>query len=176
VAAFLLILLIISGVGQATGKIFKYIEPTKMWIIHRALGISLLISIAIHGGFLLFNPYIRFNLIQLLFPFLNRYSNGTKFLGLPLNGLAVGFGVLSMYIAAILVFTSLGWIEKSPKRWRKLHYLSYVLVVLVFFHGLYVGSDIRYGIFRDGWIFFGMVVVAAIISRLWRSGVTKPHE
>ncbi|HEY4963832.1 MAG TPA: ferric reductase-like transmembrane domain-containing protein [Candidatus Saccharimonadales bacterium] len=172
-AAALLILLMISGIGQVTGIIYRYIEPVKVWAIHKAMAIALLIAIAIHIGFLLIDHFVSFNLVQILVPFASHYSNGTKLFGLPLGAIAVTMGVLAMYGAIILVASSLGWIDSRKTTWRKLHYISYAVILLVFLHALYAGSDLKYGIFRAGWIFLSLLLLVAIVVRLWRAGTLK---
>jgi len=175
IAAGLLILLMLSGIGQVTGIIYRFIEPLKVWLIHKALGIALLVSIAFHISFLLIDHFVSFSLTQILLPFTSSYNNGTKLLGLPLGGLAVTMGVLAMYCAVVVVITSLGWIDTKQRAWRLLHYLSYVLAILAFLHALYAGTDVKYGTFRVFWVLLGLVIVVGIVARLWRVGTVKPQ-
>lgn len=176
VAAGLLILLMLSGIGQVTGIIYRFIEPVKVWAIHKALGIALAVSIAVHVGFLLIDHFVPFSLTQILVPFASHYNNGTKLWGLPLGGIAVTLGVLAMYCVAIIVASSLGWIDTRKKTWRKLHYLSYVVIFFVFLHALYVGTDLKYGVFREAWIAAGLLILLAVIARLWRAGIVKKRD
>jgi len=176
VAALLLFLLMISGIGQVTGYTYRFIEPIKAWTLHKALAIALCAAIAIHIGFLLIDHFVSFSLIQLFLPFANHYSNGTKVLGLPLAGIAVTLGILAMYGVIIVVLSSLGWINTKKDKWRLLHYLSYLIVFFVFLHALYAGSDLKYGTFRSGWVFFGILLGLAIVSRLRRIGTTKNDD
>lgn len=169
-AAGLLVLLMLSGIGQVTGLTYRLMEPIKAWALHKALAIAMCVAIAIHGTFLLLDHYIKFSIPQILVPFLSSYNNGTKLLSLPLGALAVGMGVLATYCIAIIVLTSLNWIDTKKGAWRKLHYLSYAAAILVFLHGLYIGSDLKYGIFRAFWMFLGFVIVIGIASRLMRAG------
>jgi len=176
VAAGLLILLMLSGIGQVTGLTYRFIEPVKAWALHKAMAIALCVSIAIHVGFLLLDHYLPFSLGQVLVPLNSSYSNGTKMLGIPLGGLAVAFGILAMYGVAIIVASSLGWINTRRARWHKLHYLSYLVMFLVILHGLYAGTDLKYGTFREVWIGLAAIVVLGIISRLLRAGATAPRN
>lgn len=178
VAAGLLILLMISGIGQVTGITYRYVEPIKAWMIHRALAYALCASIAIHAGFLLIDKFVPFSLSKILVPFASNYNNGTTLGGLALGAAAVTFGILASYGIVIIVASSLGWIDTKKRAWRKLHYLSYLVAVLVFLHALYVGSDLKYGIFRLAWIMAGLLMILAIVIRLWRAGIikSKPTE
>ena len=126
---------------------------------------------------LLFDHFVSFSLAQLFIPFLSHTNNATTFVGIALGGLAVTFGILAMYGVVTIVLSSLGWIDTRQKTWRWLHYLSYAVIVLVFLHGLYVGTDLRYGVFRAVWIILGLIIVLAILSRLRRVGsLRKPPE
>ena len=172
-AAGLLVLLMLSGIGQVTGLIYRFIEPLKVWALHKALAIALCVSIAIHIGFLLIDHYVKFSLTQLFVPFLSHYNNKTQFLGLPLGTIAIALGVLAMYGVAIIVLSSLGWIDTKKGAWRKLHYLSYVVAIFVFIHALYAGSDLEYGTFRAAWLLLGVVVFVGILARIYRAGTLK---
>ncbi len=177
IAAGLLVLLMLSGIGQVTGIIYRFIEPIKMWAIHKALALALCASIAVHVGFLLIDNYMPFNLLQVFVPFVSQYNNGTRLWGLALGGIAVTLGILAMYGVAITVLSSLGWIDTKKKTWRALHYLNYVVAILVFLHALYVGADLKYGTFRGTWIALGVLVLIGIVARLWRAGTTeKSHK
>jgi len=176
IAAGLIVLLMLSGILQVTGLIYRFIEPITAWAIHKALAIALCVSIAVHIGFLLIDSYVRFSLVQLLVPLESRYNNGTTFLGVALGSLSVSLGILAMYGIAVIVASSLGWIDTKKRAWKSLHYLSYAVAVFVFLHALYTGSDLKYGVFRLAWIGLGAVVVLGILSRLWRAGTTQPKR
>jgi len=170
VAAGLLFLLMVSGIGQVTGLIYKLIEPVKAWALHKALALALCAAIAVHGTFLLFDHFVSFSALQVLVPFASHYSNGTTLLGLGLSGIAVALGILAMYGVVVVVLSSLGWIETKKGVWRALHYTSYFVMLAVFVHALGVGSDLKYGTFRAAWIAVGVVLLLAVVSRLWRAG------
>jgi predicted ferric reductase len=170
VAAALLFLLMLSGIGQATGLSFRFIEPIKAWAIHKILAFAFLGAIAVHGAFLLIDKFLPFSLVQVLVPFASNYNNKSTFLSLPLGMFGVTMGILAFYGSVIIVATSLGWIDSKKVLWRYTHYLSYVVLGLVFLHSLYVGSDIRYGTFRNIWILIGVFMVAAVVVRLYRAG------
>lgn len=170
VAAGLLILLMLSGIGQVTGLTYRFIEPMKAWALHKAMALALVFSVIIHVGFLLLDHFVPFTLAQITIPFLSHVNNGTSLIGLALGGLAVSFGIFAMYGIFIVVASSLGWINSRKHTWRKLHYISYAVMLLVFVHALYSGTDLKYGTFRAGWILLGSIVVLGVIARLRRAG------
>jgi sulfoxide reductase heme-binding subunit YedZ len=173
VAAGLLILLMLSGIGQVTGLTYRFLEPIKAWAVHKALALSLCAAVFIHVLFLLLDHYIHFSIPQVLIPFLSSYSNHSSLFGIGLASIGVASGILAMYGIAIIVLSSLSWIDTKPKTWRLLHYLSYFVVLATFVHALGVGSDLRYGLFREAWIALSFVLILAIVSRLWRMGTTR---
>jgi len=168
VAAFLLLLLILSGIGQVTGMTYRVVEPLNAWRLHRALGIAFGVSVVVHVVVLLFDKFAPFTLLQVLLPFTSHYMPVTIG-GWHLGSLYVALGVLAMYAAAIVILSSLFWIDKKPFAWRLMHYLSYLLVVLIFFHGLLIGTDTRHGLTRFIWLVLGVVILAGLISRLRRA-------
>lgn len=170
VAAALLILLMLSGIGQVTGFTYRFMEPMKAWALHKAMALALVVSVVIHVGFLLLDHFVPFSLAQVTIPFLSHVNNSTSLFGLALGGLAVSFGIFAMYGILIVVASSLGWINSRKHTWRKLHYISYAVMLLVFLHALYSGTDLKYGTFRAGWVLLGIIVVIAIIARLSRAG------
>ncbi|HVV66924.1 MAG TPA: ferric reductase-like transmembrane domain-containing protein [Candidatus Saccharimonadales bacterium] len=173
VAAGLLLLLMISGIGQVTGLTYRLIEPVKAWMIHKAMALALCAAIFIHVFFLVVDHFIIFSIPQVAVPFLSHYNNGTTFMGLALGNLAVTFGILAMYGIVIIVLSSLGWIDTHKKIWRWLHYTGYAVILLVFLHGIFIGSDLKYGTFRLLWVLAGLILVLAIISRLRYAGSLK---
>lgn len=169
VAAGLLVLLMLSGIGQVTGLTYRFFEPIKAWAIHKAFAYALVFSIAVHVIFLLIDKFVPFSLIQVLVPFTSTYNNKTTLLGFSLGFLGVAVGIIAMYGVVILVLTSLKWIDTKKRLWRNTHYISYGVAFLVFLHALLTGTDIRYGKFRDAWLLLGAIVVMGVIMRLWRS-------
>ena len=162
VAALLIILLMLSGIGLVTGHTYKLFEPSKAWVIHRALGIALCVSIAVHVLFLLIDHTLPFTLAGLLIPFYSGYKT-----------LWVALGVLAMYGTGLVVATSLGWIDTKKDLWKKTHFVSYAVMFFVFFHALNTGTDLVYGTFRAAWISVGFLIGLGVIMRLYRTGTLK---
>jgi hypothetical protein len=176
VAAGLLILLMLSGIGQVSGITYKYIEPIKAWALHKALALSLCLAVSIHIIFLYVDHYLPFSLTQIFIPFVSHYSNKTSLFGVALGSFAVALGVFALYGIVILVLTSLGWIDTKKSLWRKLHYISYFVIFAVMIHALGVGSDLRYGVFRKLWILIIILLIVAVLSRLRHTGSLKKKK
>lgn len=167
VGAALLVLLMLSGMGLVTGFTYRFLEPLTAWAVHRAMGIALLWSIAVHMGVLLIDKIHQFRVVDLFVPFM---TNGKPYPDTSNWGLGMGLGVMATYAAMAVVATSILWINTRVRRWRLIHFISYGLAVAVFIHGLFVGTDLSKGYARILWVAFGVVIVVGIVARLFRAG------
>ncbi len=167
VAAASLILLLLSGIGQITGRTFRLLDPLTAWASHRALGIAFSLAVLVHILSLLFDHFITFNVWQILVPWLSDYRS-THWLGLNVGSVYVAMGIIAMYLTVAITITSLVWVEKKPVLWRLVHYLSYVTLFLVFVHALYTGTDMAHGFWRWAWVGLNALLFLAVLARLWR--------
>lgn len=158
-AAVLLILLIISGIGLITGFTFRFFAPIRAWAVHKAIGLSLVFAVISHIFFLLLDQYQKYSLKMILLPSLN----------LPW----VALGIIAAYSLAIIIISSLTIIHTNKKLWKWLHFLGYIVIALIFFHALNMGTDLKSGILRYIWIGSGIIILIAAIFRYRRSFATK---
>ncbi len=172
VAGVSLVILMLSGIGAVTGHTFRFLEPLTAWATHRALGIVLAVSTAIHVVTLLFDQFVPFNVTQLLVPWASQYKPLIVF-GINLGSVFVALGILAFYVALAVVVSSLFWIDKKQKIWKFLHIASYFVIAAVFFHALFLGTDTSGGLGRLAWVAGGGLVLLAILVRLRRVGTTK---
>jgi predicted ferric reductase len=168
IAGVSLIALLVSGIGSVTGHFFRILEPLTAWATHRAIGIVFASSIVIHMATLLFDHFVPFSLVEILVPWASDYRS-VEFMGMNFGSLFVALGVIAFYGALVVVVTSLLWVDKKPHRWKIYHYLSYVILIAVFFHGLMLGTDLGTGIGRILWYLGGILVLIAVAVRLRRA-------
>ena len=166
IAAAALAILLLSGIGQVTGYTFKFLDPITAWATHRALGIGFGLAIIVHVLSLLFDHFVPFTIWQLLVPWLSHYKPVTIG-GVHLGSVYIALGALAFYLVAIVIITSLLWVEKKPYLWKLIHLLSYVILLFVFVHALYLGTDLAHGIFRLLWIVLAAGIAGACVHRLW---------
>lgn len=172
VAGVSLVILMLSGIGSVTGHTFRFLEPLTAWATHRALGIVLAVSMAIHMVTLLFDKFIPFTIVQLLVPWMSQYKPLVLF-GVNFGSIFVALGIIAFYIALAIVVSSLFWIDKKQKIWKFMHIASYGVIAAVFFHALFLGTDTGSGLGRVIWVAGGIAVLGAIVIRLRRVGTTK---
>ncbi len=168
VAAAALFMLILSGIGLVSGGAFRFLEPLTAWASHRALGITFGVSVLIHMFALPFDHFVTFSILDLFVPWLSNYKP-LDIAGFHLGSVFVALGVLAFYGVALIIITSLVWIDKKPRTWKILHLMSYIVLLFVFIHALYLGTDLAGGVLRLVWLVIGLVVALAILYRLWRA-------
>lgn len=168
-AGISLVALLLSGIGSITGHYFRLLDPLTAWATHRALGITFVISILVHMTTLLFDKFVPFGFVDIVVPWASNYRTFTLG-GLPLGSIFVALGVLAFYGSLIVVITSLMLVDKKPRLWKLIHYLSYLIMVEVFIHALVLGTDTGHGIGKILWVAGGVVVFIAIGLRLRRAG------
>lgn len=172
VAGVSLVILMLSGIGSVTGHTFRFLEPLTAWATHRALGIVMSVSMAIHIVTLLIDKFVPFNVVQILVPWTSQYKPLILF-GLNLGSVFVALGILAFYVALAIVVTSLFLVDKTPRVWKFIHLASYFVIAAVFFHALFLGTDLSGGIGRAIWVLLGLFVLGVIIVRLRRVDATK---
>jgi predicted ferric reductase len=84
-----------------------------------------------HGLILMGDQYLQFNLRQVLLPFAS--ANYRPFW--------VGLGQLTFYLMCILVLSFYIRRRISPRLWRLIHFLSFVVYGMALVHGIYSGTD-----------------------------------
>ncbi len=168
VAGVVLVLLMLSGIGFITGTTYRFLEPLTGWATHRALGIILTLSLALHMSALYFDHFVPFSLVDLFVPFASEYQP-MELLGVTVGSPYVAMGVVAFYLILLIVIVSLIWVERKTQGWKLVHLMSYVVMALVFFHALMIGTDVKEGLPRYLWIVLGIGVLIASLTRLWRA-------
>ena len=125
--------------------------------LHQWLSPLALALVLGHALVLLADGYIRFDLLDVLVPFASRYRPA-----------AVGLGVLAGYLA-VVVHASFALRKRlGTKRWRRLHYLSFVAFAAATLHAILAGTDAA-----RAWAIAICAVPVALVSaltgiRIWR--------
>ena len=121
---------VIVGLLVSTRSAGRLVPRGHLVDLHGWLSPLTLALVLAHGGVLLADSYVRFDVIDLAVPFASsRWP------------VAVGAGVLAGYLL-LVVHLSFGLRKRiGTSVWRRLHYLSFVAYVLVTVHALAAGSD-----------------------------------
>ena len=107
-------------------------RPSPAWMLstHRYLSALAVVFVVVHVVALLADSYVQFSLADVFVPMVSAW-----------HPVAVAWGIVGMYVLVAVEVTSLLRAHLSPKAWRSVHVLSYVLLALVTVHFLAAGTD-----------------------------------
>lgn len=139
-AAFVLFTcVVIYGLLIKSQLLIRLLPGATLTTIHEYLSLSALALVVVHLSSFFFDRYLHINWVEAFVPF-TLERNFRSALGFDI-GIAVTLGIMGLYLAVILIATSL-YREKLPLwLWRAIHYLSYIFYLLIVLHGLAAGTD-----------------------------------
>jgi DMSO/TMAO reductase YedYZ heme-binding membrane subunit len=107
-------------------------RPSPAWMLstHRYLSTLAIVFVGVHVVAILADSFVQFSPADVLVPMVS-----------PWHPVAVAWGIVGMYLLVAVEVTSLLRARLSPKVWRSVHVLSYVLLALVTIHFLAAGTD-----------------------------------
>ena len=128
------------------------------WISALALGL-----ITAHAFLLVGDPFIRYDLVDVLLPFDSEY-----------RPMPVALGVLSAY-GTVVVLGSF-WLRRlvGQRTWRALHTLAFPTFGLVTLHGMLAGSDSATPWMRLMYLFSSTIVLLLVTYRLVARSAVRP--
>src|SRR6185312_9124754 len=94
-------------------------RPSPAWMLstHRYLGALAIVFVGVHVGAILVDSYVQFSLTDVFVPLVSTW-----------HPVAVAWGIVGMYVLVAIEVTSLLRARLSPRTWRGVHVLSYVLL------------------------------------------------
>jgi predicted ferric reductase len=147
---------VILGLLVSTRTLSRLFAKGAAVELHRWLSPVALALVLGHGVLLLADGYIRFDVLAVLVPFAS-----------PYRPVAVAVGVVAAYLA-LVVHVSFALRKRiGVKMWRRLHALSFAVLIGAAAHGLLAGSD-RGSV----WLVYAVplaITLALVLSRLERS-------
>jgi sulfoxide reductase heme-binding subunit YedZ len=149
----------VFGLFVTTGAADRMIRRGHSVEVHRWLSSVALALVAIHLLALTLDRFVRFDLLDLVVPFLSSYRR-----------IAVGVGVLVAY-GAVVVHASFGLRGRiGVKNWRRLHYLSFFVFAAAVIHAFLAGSDSTHAsiqaIYVSAATVVGLLAVYRVVSGL----------
>jgi methionine sulfoxide reductase heme-binding subunit len=105
-------------------------RPAQTTELHKTLSLAALTALAAHGGALLLDSTVKIAPPELIVPGLS-----------PYRPLAVAAGVVAAWLLMAVVASF--WLRHriGGRAWRRLHWATYILLVLATVHGLAAGTD-----------------------------------
>jgi DMSO/TMAO reductase YedYZ heme-binding membrane subunit len=130
VAYVLLGVAVIGGLLLSTHLLGRRAPSDWMLDWHRFVGALAVVFTGVHMVSLFADSHIDFGLDELVIPFVSEW-----------RPVALGFGVLALYLALAIEITSLLRRRLSLTLWRRIHYLSVPSFALATVHLLMAGED-----------------------------------
>jgi DMSO/TMAO reductase YedYZ heme-binding membrane subunit len=105
---------------------------TRPWILdlHRFLGGLAVVFVAVHVAGILLDSYVQFSLVDVLVPFASSW-----------HPLWIAWGIVTMYLLLAVEITSLLRRQLPQRIWRRVHFLSFPVMLLATIHFLVAGTD-----------------------------------
>lgn len=121
---------VILGLLTSTRVALPGLSKAFNYEIHGFVSVLGLTLAGVHGGALLFDSWFHFTPAHLLVPFIA-----------PFEPFWTGLGTLAAWGMAVV--TASFWMRRwiGQRTWRRLHYVSFVVYLLGFFHGIFGGTD-----------------------------------
>ena len=143
---------VVWGLALSTRVLGHRARPAWLLDLHRFLGGLAVVFTLVHVAAIAFDSYVAIGLTGVLVPLATTW-----------RPMAVAAGVVGLYFLAAVEITSL-LRKRLPNRWwRRVHYTSFPLFVLVTVHGLAAGTDTH-----SGRVLLGVVVVTMLVAVLLR--------
>lgn len=149
VALAVLMVTIVWGALLSGRLVNKRGAPRWLTDLHRYLGGLSCAVTALHLAALVADSYSYFGWVEILVPFGSSWKPG-----------AVAWGVVAMYILAVVEVTSLYQRRISRKVWRAVHMSSYGSFWMAVIHGATAGTDASTTWYRIG-------VAVGVIATTW---------
>jgi cytochrome b561 len=111
-------------------KIAKGIPAALSLAMHNTFSWLAVVLAGLHALALLFDSYYTYTLAHITIPFVGPYRPEW-----------VGLGVIGLYLMFITSISFNFRQQIGQRRWRKLHYLTFVAFVLATVHGMMAGTD-----------------------------------
>jgi sulfoxide reductase heme-binding subunit YedZ len=147
-----LVLSVVSGLALRSGALAWLSHNRGVRAVHDLTSLLWLPLALAHVAALLFDPYAKIGLADLLVPFLVGYG-----------AFAIGLGTIALQLVAVVLVSTWLRARLSPAGWLAVHRLSYVAFILAFAHGLLAGTDLAQpALAALAWIVAAAVALAAL--------------
>lgn len=143
--------------GAFMQPLSRLFAPLSVFKFHIWEGVTTIIFVLLHPGLLGIAELMKkgFSLKLLEYDFVA-----------PGNAIFVVFGDIAFFLFFAAVLAAL--LRNRPwlvNHWRKIHYLNYVVFVMVLIHSLRLGSHTQEGVLRRLWLFYALTFLAALTYR-----------
>ncbi len=141
-AFILLTIVVVNGLLMTTRMLFRIVPPAFNYETHRFLSWMSVLAVVGHFASFTLDEFLKLTLGESLIPFFLVRDFPSR-LGFSLTW-TVGIGVIAFYgILALVITSELRRFGFPVKKWRALHYTSFLAYILFLVHGITAGTDSR---------------------------------
>jgi DMSO/TMAO reductase YedYZ heme-binding membrane subunit len=158
---------VIWGLALSTKIVKEWVAAPLALALHNTCSWMAVGLATFHAVVLLFDSYFNYSIPDLLIPFTG-----------PYRPVSVGLGIISLY-GLFLVASSFHVRKRIGQRtWRRLHYTSFVLYILVTIHGVTAGSDSQTPVLQAIYAGSTLCVLFLVNYRLLlaKGGAARPNH
>jgi methionine sulfoxide reductase heme-binding subunit len=151
---------VIWGLALST-RVFDR-KPSPKWFtdLHRFLGGTAVVFVAVHVGTIVADSYVHFGAADVLVPFASRW-----------HPVAIAWGVVALWLVFAIEVSSLAMRFLPRRVWHAIHLSSYLLFVSATMHALASGPDTRKQAFE-----LALSAVVAVVTLLTLVRVATPKR
>ena len=161
IAWVLLVISVMWGILLSTRVLKPKDNPGWLLDLHRWMSGLSVVFVGLHMFSLYMDQYAHFTVPDLFIPLHSQYAKIES-----LGPMPIALGVLCFYLMIAVQSTSLIMKVLPRKFWKALHYLSYVVVIVVSFHAGWSGTDTRAWLYRIVAIALIMLTTVLLIVRI----------
>ena len=152
------------GLVATTGVVTKRVSKPTSNNFHAFLATSGLVLLGLHLGLLLVHDFMPFTALDVLVPMRASY-----------RPVAVGFGIVAMYVMVAITVSSWTRTRWSNRAWRAIHVTAVPAFALSLLHGVFAGTDTA-----RPWMFWlyatsGVLVLFLVLVRGLTAGSRPPR-
>jgi len=165
VALILLTITVVLGILTRSGRPAFGLPRFAVTLVHRNSALIGTVFVLIHVVSLLFDPYAQLRVLDFFVPFLGSY-----------HPLWLGLGTVGADLLIAIMVTGLlrRWI--GQRAFRVVHWATYLLWPVAFFHSIGTGTDASNGLFILVAVACFAAVAGSVIWRLSGSFLRRDHR
>lgn len=153
-AFFFLWVSMFLGLSIRNHWIRTWVEPVYKLEMHKFTAISAILWTIVHAGSLLFDSYIGFTFRDISVPF----ASDSATVSPPM----MAIGIISFYLILIVTVSAYLRSKMPYPLFRFIHFLNVAIFVLIFFHGLLLGTDMGVSV-----VFWTFVIANGLLLLLY---------
>lgn len=146
---------VVLGIVNRSGHPLPGMPRFAVALVHRNVAILASVFLALHVGTLIFDPFSKFTLVDVVLPFVG-----------SVKPLWLGLGTVATDLVIAIVVTGLLRRRVGARVFRFVHWFTYVMWPIAVLHAIGDGTDGTSGWFILFTIVSCVVVLAAVIWRL----------